>query len=51
MANQDHKPQSGDRNLNDVAKKDKAAQDKRDKEIEDGEKKMDDAAKRDEGIR
>jgi hypothetical protein len=51
MADQDHKPQSGDRNLTYVAKKDKPAQDERDKQIKEGEKKMDDAAKRDEGIR
>lgn len=51
MADQNHKPQSGDRNLNDVAKKDKPQQDRRDEAIEEGEKKMDEASKRDEGVR
>lgn len=51
MADQDHKPQSGDRNLNYVAKQDKPQQDHRDKAIADGEEKMDEASKRDEGIR
>ena len=51
MADQNHKPQSGDRNLNYVAKNDKPAQDKRDAKIKEGEKKMDKASKRDEGIR
>ncbi|KLD78776.1 hypothetical protein [Luteibacter rhizovicinus] len=51
MADQDHKPQSGDRNLNYVAKQDKPQQDRRDKAIADGEEKMDEASKRDEGIR
>jgi hypothetical protein len=51
MADQDHKSQSGDRNLNDVAKQDKPQQDRRDKAIADGEEKMDEASKRDEGIR
>jgi hypothetical protein len=51
MADQNHKPQSGDRNLNYVADKDKPAQDKRDKAIKEGEEKMDKASKRDEGIR
>lgn len=51
MADQNHKPQSGDRNLDYVAKKDKAAQDTRDRKIEQGERKMDDLSKRDEGIR
>jgi hypothetical protein len=51
MADQNHKPQSGDRNLNKVAHQDKPAQDKRDKEIEKGEEKMDKGSKRDEGIR
>jgi hypothetical protein len=51
MADQHHKPQSGDRNLDYVAKQDKPAQDKRDKKIEQGEKKMDEASKRDEGVR
>jgi hypothetical protein len=51
MADQDHKPQSGDRNLNKVAHQDKPQQDKRDKEIQKGEEKMDEASKRDEGIR
>jgi hypothetical protein len=51
MADQDHKPQSGDRNLNRVAKQDKPAQDRRDQKIKEGEEVMDDAAKRDEGIR
>ncbi|MGF6492221.1 hypothetical protein ABIE56_000374 [Luteibacter sp. 621] len=51
MADQNHKPQSGDRNLDYVAKQDKPQQDSRDKKIKEGEKKMDDASKRDEGIR
>lgn len=51
MQDQVHKPQSGDRNQNEVAKGDKATQDKRDKAIQEGEEKMDDASKRDEGIR
>lgn len=51
MKEEQHKPQSGDRNLNYVAKKDKSAQDKRDKKIAEGEEKMDEASKRDEGIR
>lgn len=51
MADQNHKPQSGDRNLNYVANQDKTQQDKRDKKIEEGEKNMDDASKRDEGVR
>jgi hypothetical protein len=51
MADQNHKPQSGDRNLDYVAKQDKPAQDERDKAIEKGEEKMDKASKRDEGIR
>jgi hypothetical protein len=51
MADQNHKPQSGDRNLNYVAKQDKPQQDKRDKKIKEGEEKMDEASKRDEGIR
>jgi hypothetical protein len=51
MADQTHKPQSGDRNLDSVAKQDKPAQEKRDKEIEKGEEKMDKASKRAEGIR
>lgn len=51
MADQNHKTQSGDRNLNYVANQDKTQQDKRDKEIEEREEKMDDASKRDEGIR
>lgn len=51
MADQNHKPQSGDRNLNYVARKDKLQQDKRDEAIKKGEKKMDKASKRDEGIR
>jgi hypothetical protein len=51
MADQNHKPQSGDRNLNKVAKQNKPQQDKRDKAIKEGEEKMDKASKRDEGIR
>lgn len=51
MADQNHKPQSGDRNLNYVANDDKAPQEKRDKAIKEGEEKMDEASKRDEGIR
>lgn len=51
MADQNHKPQSGDRNLDYVAKQDKPAQDERDEAIEKGEEKMDKASKRDEGIR
>ncbi|MGF6494178.1 hypothetical protein ABIE56_002369 [Luteibacter sp. 621] len=51
MADQNHQPQSGDRNLNYVAKKDKPQQERRDKKIEQGEEKMDKASKRDEGIR
>jgi hypothetical protein len=51
MADQNHKPQSGDRNLNYVAKQDKPQQDKRDKKIKEGGEKMDEASKRDEGIR
>jgi hypothetical protein len=51
MADQNHKPQSGDRNLDYVAEQDKPQQDKRDKAIKEGEEKMDDATKRDEGIR
>lgn len=51
MADQDHKPQSGDRNLNYVAKQDKPLQDKRDKKIKEGEEKMDKASKRDQGVR
>jgi hypothetical protein len=51
MTDQDHKPQSGDRNLNDVADKDKPQQDKRDEAIKKGEEKMDKASKRDEGVR
>jgi hypothetical protein len=51
MADQNHKPQSGDRNLNYVANNDKPQQDKRDKAIKEGEEKMDEASKRDEGVR
>jgi len=51
MADQNHKPQSGDRNLNKVARQDKPQQDKRDKAIKEGEEKMDKASKRDEGVR
>lgn len=51
MADQEHKVQSGDRNLNYVAKQDKPQQDKRDAKIQKGEKKMDKASKRDEGVR
>ena len=51
MADQNHQPQSGDRNLNYVAKQDKPQQDKRDNEIAKGEEEMDKAAKREEGIR
>lgn len=51
MADQNHKPQSGDRNLNYVAKQDKPQQDRRDKKIEQGEEKMDKVSKRDEGVR
>ena len=51
MADQEHKVQSGDRNLNYVAKQDKPLQDKRDKKIQKGEEKMDQASKRDEGVR
>ncbi|SEM19311.1 hypothetical protein SAMN02800694_0127 [Luteibacter sp. UNCMF331Sha3.1] len=51
MADQTHKPQSGDRNDNDVANQDKPQQDKRDKAIKEGEEKMDKASKRDEGVR
>jgi hypothetical protein len=51
MADQEHKPQSGDRNLDSVAKQDKPQQDQRDKAIREGEEKMDKASKRDEGIR
>ena len=51
MADQNHKPQSGDRNLDYVAKQDKPQQDNRDKGIEKGEEKMDNASKRDEGVR
>jgi hypothetical protein len=51
MADQNHKPQSGDRNLNYVAKQDKPAQEQRDKAIQQGEEKMDKASKRDEGVR
>lgn len=51
MADQNHQPQSGDRNLNYVAKKDKPQQERRDKKIEQGEEKMDKASERDEGIR
>jgi hypothetical protein len=51
MADQNHKPQSGDRNLDYVAKQDKPLQDKRDTKIEKGEEKMDKASKRDEGVR
>ncbi|MGN6478800.1 hypothetical protein [Luteibacter sp.] len=51
MADQNHKPQSGDRNLDYVAKQDKLQQERRDKKIKEGEKTMDDACKRDEGGR
>jgi hypothetical protein len=51
MADQNHKPQSGDRNLSYVAKQDKPAQERRDQKIKEGGKATDDAAKRDEGIR
>jgi len=51
MADQTHKPQSGDRNLNYVAKKDKPQQDSRDEAIEKGEEKMVKTSKRDEGVR
>jgi hypothetical protein len=51
MADQNHKPQSGDRNLDYVASQDKPAQDKRDRKIKEGEEKMDEASKRDDGIR
>jgi hypothetical protein len=51
MADQNHQPQSGDRNLNYVAEKDKPQQESRDKEIEQGEERMHKASKRDEGIR
>lgn len=51
MQDQVHKPQSGDRNQSDVAKRDKPIHDKRDKAIEEGEERMDDASKRDEGVR
>jgi hypothetical protein len=51
MADQNHKPQSGDRNLDYVAKQDKPLQDQRDKKIEKGEEKMDEASKRDEAVR
>jgi hypothetical protein len=51
MGNESHKPQSGDRNLDYVAREDAKVQKKRDKEIAEGEKKTDEAVKRDEGIR
>lgn len=51
MADQNHTPQSGDRNDNYVANQDKPQQDKRDKAIKEGEEKMDKASKRDEGVR
>lgn len=51
MTDKNHKPQSGDRNLNYVAHQDKPQQEKRDKAKKEGEKKMDKASKRDEGIR
>lgn len=51
MADQNHKPQSGERNLDYVAKQDKPPQDRRDRKIREGEKKMDEASKRDAGVR
>jgi hypothetical protein len=46
MADQIHKPQSGDRSLDYVAKQDKPLQDERDKKIEKGEEKIDKASKK-----
>ncbi|URL57243.1 hypothetical protein IM816_11355 [Luteibacter flocculans] len=46
-----HRVQSGDRNNNYVADKDRPIHKERDKKIEEGEKKMDDLSKRDEGVR
>ncbi|MET4677814.1 hypothetical protein [Luteibacter sp. ME-Dv--P-043b] len=51
MADQEHKPQSGDRNNDYVARNDQPQQVKRDKAIEEGERKMDEISKRDEGVR
>lgn len=51
MADQEHKPQSGDRNLDYVSKHDKPQQEHREKETRKGEEAMDDASKRDEGVR
>jgi hypothetical protein len=51
IADQEHKPQSGDRNLTSVAKQDKPHQDQRDKAIKEGEDKTDEASKRNEGVR
>lgn len=46
-----HRPQSGDRNNNYVAKNDQPVHKDRDKKIEKGEQKMEKLRKRDEGIR
>lgn len=51
MTDKNHKPQSGDRNVNYLAHQDTLQQEKRDKAKKEGEEKMDKASKRDEGIR
>ncbi|MDF4003535.1 hypothetical protein [Luteibacter sahnii] len=51
MPDQTHPPQSGDRNVNAVARRDKPLQDKLARDQKKGEKKMDDASKRDQGVR
>jgi hypothetical protein len=51
LAVQNHKPQSGDRNFDYMAKQDKPEQNKRDKAIEKDKEKMDGASKRGEGVR
>lgn len=48
---QDHKPQSGDRNNDYVAKNDKPQQVKDGKAAEEGERKMDKLSKREQGVR
>ena len=51
MSDKSHKPQSGDRNLDYVAKDDAKAQKERDKKTAEGEKAVEKDVKRNEGIR
>jgi hypothetical protein len=51
MQDESHKPQSGDRNLDYVARDDAKLQKKREKQKAEDDKRTEDVVKRDEGVR